>query len=48
MKPGRWNFFMKKFTRDLVVPTISARVLWEMGGTARTGLSGLPYRAGSC
>jgi len=24
MSPSRWNFFMKKFTRDRVVPTISA------------------------
>ena len=34
---------MKKFTRDRVVPTISASVSWEIGGTARTGLSCLPY-----
>ena len=47
MKPSRWNFFMKKFTRDLVVPTISARVPWEMGGTGPTGWSCLPYRASS-
>ena len=28
---------MKKFTRDRVVPTISASVSWEIGGTALTG-----------
>jgi hypothetical protein len=28
---------MKKFTRDRVVPTISASVVCEIGGTARTG-----------
>jgi len=39
MNPSRWNVFMKTFTRDRVVPTISASVYWEIGGTARTGLS---------
>ena len=38
---------MKKFTRDRVVPTISASVSWEIAGTARAGLSCLPYRASS-
>ena len=47
MKPSRWNFFIKKFTRERVVPTISANVSWEIDGTSRTGLSCLPYRASS-
>jgi len=36
---------MKKFTRDRVVPAISASVSCEIAGTARTGSSCLPYRA---
>ena len=31
MNPSRSNFFMKKLTRDRVVPTISASVSWEIG-----------------
>ncbi len=31
---------MKKFTRERVVPIISARVSWEILGTTRCGLSG--------
>ena len=34
MNPSRWNFFMKKLTRDRVVPTISASVSCEIFGTA--------------
>jgi hypothetical protein len=30
MKPSFLNLFIKKFTRDRVVPTISARVSWDM------------------
>jgi hypothetical protein len=33
------DFCINKFTRDRVVPTIFASVSWEIGGTARTGLS---------
>jgi hypothetical protein len=39
MKPSFLNLFMKKLTRDLVVPIISARVSWLT--LAITG-SGLP------
>src|ERR1700730_12263418 len=45
MNPSRWNFFMKKLTRDRVVPTISTNVSCEIFGTALTGLSCLPHRA---
>ena len=37
MNPSRWNFFMKKFTRDRVVPTISASVSWEITRHRPTG-----------
>jgi hypothetical protein len=42
MKPSFLNLFRKKFTRDRVVPIISASVSCEIFGTTRTGLSTLP------
>jgi hypothetical protein len=36
------NLFRKKFTRERVVPTISASVSCEIFGTTRIGLSCLP------
>ena len=42
MKPSRRNLFMKKFTRERVVPTISARVSWESFGKVRCNASGSP------
>src|SRR4029453_11644274 len=47
MKPSFWNLFRKKFTRARVVPIISASVSRESFGTARAGLSCVPYRASS-
>ena len=35
MKPSFLNLFMKKFTRDRVVPTISASTSWEILGSTR-------------
>jgi hypothetical protein len=35
MKPSLRNLFMKKFTRDRVVPTISASVSCESRGSLR-------------
>jgi len=32
MKPSFLNLFMKKFTRDLVVPIISANISWKLRG----------------
>jgi len=32
MKPSFLNLFMKKFTRDRVVPIISANISWETSG----------------
>jgi hypothetical protein len=37
MKPSFLNLFMKKFTRDRVVPIMLARVSWETFGSTRTG-----------
>lgn len=42
MKPSFLNLFMKKFTRDRVVPTISASVSCEIFGMTRCGLSSSP------
>ena len=42
MKPSFLNLFRKKFTRDRVVPIISASVSCEIFGTMRTGLSFFP------
>ena len=42
MKPSLRNLFMKKFTRDRVVPTISARVSWESFGKTRVGAAPSP------
>src|SRR6185436_11137752 len=47
MKPRSLNLFMKKFTRERVVPIISASVSCDTLGTARIGMSCLPYRASS-
>jgi hypothetical protein len=47
MNPSRRNLFMKKFTRERVVPIISARVSCESRGTVLTVVSSLPYRASS-
>ena len=35
MKPSFRNLFMKKFTRERVVPIISASVSWDTRGKAR-------------
>src|SRR5688500_11475362 len=45
MKPSFLNLFMKKFTRDRVVPIISDSVSCEMVATTWRGLICLPYRA---
>ena len=37
--------FMKKLTRDLVVPTISAKVSWVIGGINDSGSPVLPNSA---
>src|SRR5689334_837406 len=42
MKPSLRNLFMKKFTRDRVVPTISASVSCDSLGTVRKVVSSLP------
>ena len=42
MKPSFLNLFRKKFTRERVVPIISASVSCEIFGTTRTGLSCFP------
>src|SRR5678815_5794288 len=47
MKPSFLNLFRKKFTRERVVPTISASVVCEIFGTRRVGFACFPYRASS-
>src|SRR6267143_603683 len=42
IKPNFLNLFIKKFTRDRVVPTIPARVSWLISGTTLSGASSLP------
>ncbi len=42
MKPSLLNLFMKKFTRERVVPTISASISCDILGTIFWGLSSLP------
>jgi hypothetical protein len=42
MKPSFRNLFMKKFTRERVVPTMLARVSWETLGSMRSGCSCFP------
>ena len=42
MNPSLRNLFMKKFTRERVVPTISASISCDMVGMVRTGVSSLP------
>jgi hypothetical protein len=41
-KPNFLNLFMKKLTRERVVPTISARVSWLILGIATSGFPSLP------
>ena len=47
MKPSFLNLFRKKFTRERVVPIISASVSCEIFGTAREGASCFTYLASS-
>jgi len=42
MKPSFLNLFMKKFTRERVVPTISASISCDTLGSTLWGLSSLP------
>ena len=42
MKPSLRNLFMKKLTRERVVPTISASVSCAIFGRTRCGLSSVP------
>jgi hypothetical protein len=42
MKPNFLNLFMKKLTRDLVVPIISASVSWLTLAITGSGLPSLP------
>jgi hypothetical protein len=42
MKPSFLNLFVKKFTHERVVPTISASVSWGIFGRTRCGLSSVP------
>ena len=37
MKPSFLNLFMKKLTRERVVPIMPARVSWETFGSMRSG-----------
>src|SRR5678815_1149472 len=45
MNPSFRNLFMKKFTRERVVPTISASVSCDSFGNTRGGAAFSPYRA---
>ncbi len=47
MNPSLRNLFMKKLTRDRVVPTISARISCCTLGIVRIGVFSFPYRASS-
>jgi hypothetical protein len=47
MKPNFLNRFIKKLTRERVVPTISARVSWLILGITFSGFPFLPNRANS-
>jgi hypothetical protein len=42
MKPSFLNRFMKKLTRERVVPIISARVSWLIFATTSIGLDSWP------
>jgi hypothetical protein len=42
IKPSFLNLFMKKFTRERVVPTIFESVSWETFGSSRFGCSFFP------
>ena len=45
MNPNFLNLFMKKLTRDRVVPIMSARASWLILGITVSGLPSLPKRA---
>jgi hypothetical protein len=47
MNPNFLKRFMKKLTRERLVPTISARVSWLIFGKTFSGLPSLPNRAKS-
>jgi hypothetical protein len=47
MNPSLRNVFMKKFTRDRVVPTISASVSCDSLGSSCCVMPSLPYYARS-
>jgi len=47
MKPSFLNLFMKKLTRERVVPTISDSISWETLGSIFSGWGSLPYWASS-
>ena len=47
MKPSFLNLFMKKLTRDRVVPIISASVSWLILGITGSGVPALPKFANS-
>ena len=42
MKPNFLNLFMKKLTRERVVPIIAASVSWLILGTTVSGVPALP------
>jgi hypothetical protein len=45
MNPNFLNRFMKKLTRERVVPTISASLSWLILGTTVSGTASSPKRA---
>ena len=47
MKPSLRNLFMKKLTRDRVVPIISAKVSWLTLGITASGFPSFPKLANS-
>ena len=47
MKPSFLNLFMKKLTRDRVVPIISASVSWLIFAMTGSGVPSLPKFANS-
>ena len=47
MNPNRLNLFMKKLTRERVVPIISASVSWLILATSGSGFPSLPKFASS-
>jgi hypothetical protein len=44
MKPSFRNLYMKKLTRERVVPTISASVSWLILGTTVLGMPSFTWR----